>query len=187
MSDTIRTVPYDDRWPSDYELIAERLREVTPAAAELHHIGSTAIPGMAAKEVIDIQLSVSRLTDIDIRTIENVGFHHIADRADHQPPEQSLPCEELAKLFFRSDRPKAHLHVREFGRFNQRYSLLCRDFLRANSEPAASYKQIKIELAERFPADKHSYYAIKDPVFDILMAGANVWAKEVKWTLPPAD
>ncbi|CAA2144132.1 hypothetical protein OICFNHDK_4522 [Methylobacterium bullatum] len=79
------------------------------------------------------------------------------------------------------------MHVRQKGRFNQRFALVCRDFLRARPVAAASYALIKQRLAERFPADAEAYYDIKDPVFDIIVEGANAWAELVGWFEPPGD
>ncbi len=142
---------------------------------------------MSAKNVIDIQLGVSRLSDVQVERFESVGFTHLPDRTDHQPPGRALPPEDLRKLYFRAEDPAVHLHIRERGRFNHRYAILCRDFLRANSEAAAAYERIKLELADRFPSEKEAYYAIKDPVFDLIMTGAELWAKASNWKLPPPD
>ena len=69
------------------------------------------------------------------------------------------------------------MHVREDGRFNQRYPLLCRDYLRATPAAAAAYVEVKRPLAARFPDDRETYADVKDPVFDVLMAGAEAWAR----------
>lgn len=79
------------------------------------------------------------------------------------------------------------MHVRQKGRFNQRFALICRDFLRARPVAAAAYGLIKQRLAERFPADPDAYYDIKDPVFDIIVEGANAWAEVIGWSEPPGD
>lgn len=81
----------------------------------------------------------------------------------------------------------ANLHVRVAGRFNQRYALLCRDYLRAQPMAANACAEIKRQLAQRFPGDVESYFAAKDPVFDVIMAGARVWAESVGWEVPVTD
>jgi GrpB-like predicted nucleotidyltransferase (UPF0157 family) len=78
-------------------------------------------------------------------------------------------------------------HVRERGRFNQRFALICRDFLRVHPVAASAYALIKQRLAMRFPMDPDAYYEIKDPVFDIIVEGANVWARATGWSEPPGD
>jgi hypothetical protein len=85
-----------------------------------------------------------------------------------------------------SARP-ANLHVREAGRFNQRYPLLCRDYLRSHPMAAEAYGAIKRRLASFFPNDPDAYYAIKDPTLDLLMVGAEDWAISAGWSEPPSD
>ena len=98
-----------------------------------------------------------------------------------------LPARELEKRAFGYAGRRVHLHVREAGRFNQRYPLLCRDYLRAHPLAASAYGEIKRQLARRFPNDVEAYYDVKDPVFDVLMAGAEEWVARVGWQPPPTD
>jgi GrpB-like predicted nucleotidyltransferase (UPF0157 family) len=79
------------------------------------------------------------------------------------------------------------VHVREAGRLNQRYALLCRDYLRAAPAAAAAYAAVKRTLAAQFPDDRETYADVKDPVFDVLMAAAEPWALASGWTIGPAD
>ena len=81
----------------------------------------------------------------------------------------------------------ANLHIRARDRFNQRYPLLCRDYLRAHPDAAAAYAEIKRQLARRFADDADAYYDIKDPVFDVIMAGAREWAERTAWQEPASD
>ncbi len=106
---------------------------------------------------------------------------------DHCPPGVVLPDEELFKLYFKTSQRPAHLHVRQSGRFNQRYPLLCRDYLRAHPAAAKAYEAVKYGLARHFPDDADAYYEIKDPVFDIVMAGAKLWAEKMSWREPASD
>jgi GrpB-like predicted nucleotidyltransferase (UPF0157 family) len=183
----IEIVAYRATWPDEYRRLAAIIRPIAPAGSRLHHIGSTAVPGLAAKDVIDIQLSVDEFTDVDIATFVESGFTHRPGLKDHCPPGAALPDEDLFKLFFKTSQRPAHLHVRQIGRFNQRYALLCRDYLRAHPDAAKAYETVKLGLARRFPDDAEAYYEIKDPVFDIIMAGANIWAERVSWCQPDCD
>lgn len=187
MPATIEILPYSTGWPADYDRLAAIIRPLAPPGSRLHHIGSTAVPSLAAKDVIDVQLTVDRLADVDIAAFADAGFVHRPGLGDHAPPGIALPRAELAKLFFKTiDRP-ANLHVRERGRFNQRYALLCRDYLRTQPGAARAYEAVKYGLARHFPHDADAYCEIKDPVFDIIMAGANSWAEQTGWREPPAD
>jgi GrpB-like predicted nucleotidyltransferase (UPF0157 family) len=183
----IEIVPYRSNWPADFQRISAILRALMPEKAVLHHIGSTAVPDLPANDIVDVQMTVDRLEDLNVARLEGAGFKHVPNRTDHSPPGQSLADRELSKLFFKLDNPASHLHVRERGRFNQRYALVCRDYLRINARAAAAYAKVKVELAERFFDDPVSYYAIKDPVFDVIMAGAEEWAASNSWVEPPFD
>jgi len=187
MTQAIQIDRYQPGWPDEFQRLARSIRVIAPAGSSLHHIGSTAVPGLSAKDIIDIQLTVDTLSDIDVESFREIGFEHMPGRRDHCPAGLSLSEEDLAKAFFRSSARPAHLHVRERGRFNQRYALLCRDYLRSHPDAATAYGTIKMRLATLFPYDSGSYYDIKDPVFDILMAAANEWAQHVSWREPPSD
>lgn len=119
-------------WGEDFAALKRVIMRVAPAGAYLHHIGSTAIPGLPAKDIIDLQLTVNDLVDVDADALEQAGFERRPIVTDHCPPGFDLPEGDLRKAFYRSKGRPANLHVRERGRFNQRYSLFCRDFLRAH-------------------------------------------------------
>lgn len=80
-----------------------------------------------------------------------------------------------------------NVHLREDGRFNQRYPLLFRDYLRAHPSAAAAYAEVKLQLARLHPDDFGAYYDTKDPVCDITMAGAYEWAETTDWEPGPPD
>jgi GrpB-like predicted nucleotidyltransferase (UPF0157 family) len=76
-----------------------------------------------------------------------------------------------------------NLHVRRAGSANGRYALLFRDYLCAHPLAAAAYGQAKHALAAHDPNDWDLYYDVKDPICDILMAGAEDWAATTGWSL----
>jgi GrpB-like predicted nucleotidyltransferase (UPF0157 family) len=187
MARTVTIVDYRETWPADFQGIAAGLRSAYgPTALRIDHIGSTAVPGLAAKDVIDVQVTVPSLHDTPASL---PGFVAVPYLADHPPPSFAGEPVDLAKRFFRAlpEARPAHVHVRADGRFNQRYSLLCRDYLRAAPAAAAAYAEVKRTLATRFPDDRDAYAELKDPVFDVLMAGAEAWAGATGWTIGPAD
>jgi GrpB-like predicted nucleotidyltransferase (UPF0157 family) len=184
----IEIISHRAQWRGEYETLAGLLRaKLGDSMVSIHHIGSTAVPGLAAKDVIDLQLTVANLEDYPREAIAAAGFELGRPTKDHCPPGLVLPPRELAKRFYNFRNRAANLHVREAGRFNQRYPLLCRDYLRAHEAAAAAYGEIKRQLAKRFPDDANAYYAIKDPVTDILMIGATGWALATNWREPPSD
>ncbi len=185
----IQIVPYRPDWPAQFYQIANLLKDAMHAwQASIHHIGSTAVPGLAAKDIIDIQISVDGFEPQMETNLLSRGFTRIYNLSDHRPPGRyDLDEDHLFKWFFKLDHPQVNLHVRKRGMFNQRYSLLCRDYLRAHPDAAKAYESIKRSLATRFSEDVAAYYEIKDPVFDVLMAGAEIWASSVNWCPPESD
>lgn len=181
-------VPYKPSWPSEYAGIAARIGAAAgDAIVAIHHIGSTSVPGLAAKDIIDVQVTVASIAAADRLKLEAAGFSPTANNRDHSPPGVTLAPEQLEKRMVKLEARPAHIHIRVAGRFNQRYPLLCRDYLRSHRNAAEAYATIKRELARLFPQDADSYYAIKDPVFDVLMAGAEDWAARTGWSAPPSD
>lgn len=192
MSSSIRIVPYDYRWPDEFRFIGQKLRAgLGNVACRIDHIGSTSVPGLAAKDVIDIQVTVLTLDPALIAPpLERLGYTIVDGIArDHIPPGRPSKAEDWVKLYFRppaSQRP-THLHVRQQGRENQRYALLFRDCLRANPSTAVAYRQVKEALARLHPESADAYYAVKDPVCDIIMDVARAWANENGYRLGPSD
>lgn len=175
-------------WLDDFAKLRPIVLRAAPIGASIHHIGSTAVLGLAAKDIIDIQVAVDDLGQVDAMAFESEGFRRSSAKVDHCPPGMSLSDGDLRKILFRTTKGRpANVHVRERGRFNQRYALLCRDFLRTHPVAAQAYGLIKQRLAEQFPNNEDAYYDIKDPVFDIIVEGANEWAQVIDWQEPPSD
>lgn len=148
--------PYQSEWVSDFTQIAGRIRAlVNDAAIRIDHIGSTAVPGLAAKDVIDIQITVADLDRADNITtpLIAVGFRQgVTFEYDefHGKPEANV---ELLKLYMREPEGerRTHIHIRELGRFNQYYALLFRDYLRASKAVREEYQSLKQRAAQVFP------------------------------------
>ncbi len=184
----IEIVPYQEGWPEHFATFGARLREAAgDNALAIHHIGSTSVPGLAAKDIIDVQLTVADFSLPFRAAFEDLGLTFRTYDRDHGPPGMNLAPEQLEKRYFSSESPHLHVHVRVLGRFNQRYALVCRDYLRAHPMAANAYAEVKRQLARYFPDDVEGYYDIKDPVFDVLMAGGHLWAKTTNWQQPPSD
>ncbi|WP_207420310.1 GrpB family protein [Desertivirga brevis] len=186
----IEIVPHKPQWKVEFEKLGSRLKDtLTGSIKGIHHIGSTAVSELGAKDVIDIQVTLAKFDPKIIKELEMLGFHNLEHiNSDHLPAGAAhLPASELQKWFFQMLEPAVNLHVRISGRYNQRYALLCRDYLRNDDFAAKAYEAVKISLARYFPHDMKAYYDIKDPVFDVLMAGAEHWAASVNWKIPPSD
>ncbi len=181
--------PYKESWPGTFRDVGAAIRAALGGTAlAIHHIGSTSVPGLAAKNVIDVQLSVADLEAPIRAPLEAEGFAYRSSiTRDHAPPGMDVAPGQLEKRYYKGSSPDVHLHVRVPGRFNQRYALLCRDYLRTHPLAARTYEEVKCQLAARFPEDADAYYTIKDPVFDVLMAGAHEWAERTAWQPPVSD
>jgi GrpB-like predicted nucleotidyltransferase (UPF0157 family) len=191
-SPLIEILEYQPRWPEEFRVIGSRLREALgDAALRIDHIGSTSVAGLAAKDVIDVQVTVADLEHPGVRpALEGMGLTWRENvTGDHLPPGISLPAGELEKRYAQARAPQrgAHVHVRVEGRFNQRYALLCRDYLRAHPGTRDAYAEVKRQLARYFPNDVEAYYDIKDPAFDLFMSGAWEWAEFTNWQVGASD
>ncbi len=175
---------YDPRWPEEFSTISERLAGgLGLLALRIDHIGSTSIPGLVAKDIIDVQITVRALSDDLLAAMTAMGFtrSEIAI-ADHVPPGQGNDPEQWRKWFFKppvGHRP-TNVHVRVAGRANQRYPLLFRDFLRAHPDFACAYGRLKERLAGNL-ANARMYPDVKDPAVDLIYFAAEKWASETAW------
>jgi GrpB-like predicted nucleotidyltransferase (UPF0157 family) len=145
------------------------------------------VPGLAAKDVIDVQVTVRDLSPDVEAAFDRSGYVRLEHTQDHRPPNASGPDRDWEKRLFRPSpgegvRP-ANLHVRRAGSANGRYALLFRDYLRAHPLASGAYAQAKIALAQHGPTDWDLYYDVKDPICDIIMAGAEDWAASTGWQI----
>jgi len=186
-------VAYDTSWPEAFISVAQPLRTALgELALRIDHIGSTSVPGLAAKDVIDVQVTVKDFSSAPqlLSALGSLGYTLIPHiTSDHLPPLYQGPETDWEKLMFRppaNQRP-THLHVRALGRPNQRYPLLFRDYLRAHPVASAAYAQIKTSLSQRHPDDVDFYYDIKDPLCDIVIDAAEDWAQAIGWQMGSSD
>ena len=185
----LRIVDYDPAWPDRFATIGAALHErLGERALRIDHIGSTAVPGLAAKDVIDLQVTVAHLKVAEDWPDELLPNLRRRPRVttDHVPLGVISDAHEWTKLYW-SDDVSLHLHVREDGRLNQRYPILFRDYLRADPMAAGAYGLLKRALAEVAADDLDIYYAVKDPACDLIVAGAEQWAVRTAWTPGQSD
>ena len=176
----IRIVDYDPGWPGRFAELAGRLRSALGGAAlRIDHIGSTSVPGLAAKPVIDIQVSVAQLEPVGPfrGPLESLGYVYRAGN-----PERT-------KRYFREPpaQPRTHIHVRRAGSFSEQFPLLFRDYLRNSADTAAEYAALKRRLAARFPHDGQAYTDAKAPFCWEIIRRADDWAQRTGWEPGPSD
>ena len=171
-----RIVDYDPSWPAQAEQLGARLRAALgPLALRIDHIGSTAVPGLAAKDALDLQVTVADLDDATVAGVAGAlsaaGFVYRSEvTRDHRPPGETGPDSDWEKRFFQAppgERP-AHIHVRAQGRPNQAYPLRFRDFLRGAPDVAEAYARLKRALSRYHTYDGEAYNEIKDPAVDLI-------------------
>jgi GrpB-like predicted nucleotidyltransferase (UPF0157 family) len=170
-------------WPNEFGTISTAIREaVGPLALRIDHIGSTAVPGLPAKDVIDVQLTVTALDRARLAPpLERAGFVDQDIGSDHRPPGAGGPDDDWRKLYFQAGSGRSvNLHVRVAGRPNQRYPLLFRDYLRAHPQAAAAYASLKRALAA-LDIDRGLYSDVKDPACDLIYLAAEEWAAQTGW------
>jgi GrpB-like predicted nucleotidyltransferase (UPF0157 family) len=181
----IEILAYDPHWPVEFEQIAAQIRAgLGDLAVQIDHIGSTAVPGLAAKNIIDIQVSVNGFDPRLVEAFASLGYKHRADiNEDHQPAGFSGPAAEWEKRYFQAPagQRRVNIHVRVAGHANQRYALLFRDYLRSHPAAAADYGALKLALAAYHPDDLEAYTLIKDPVCDVIIGAAEDWALTTGW------
>ncbi len=192
MPKIIEIVPYDERWPEEFRQLGAILRAALgDVAVRIDHIGSTSVPGLAAKDIIDVQVTVRELDGPAIASLlAPLGYTLREDvTADHVPPGDKGDSAEWRKLYFKSPETqrRMHLHVRQTGRANQRYPLLFRDYLRSSPVALGAYQQIKVALARLHSDDVDAYYDIKDPACDLIIDAAERWARETDYAMEPSD
>ena len=179
---------YDRAWPERAESLAAEMREVLgPAALRVDHIGSTAVPGMDAKDILDLQVSVIDLnlaeTEFD-EPLQQLGFQRRAYNSDHLPAGSNDDPARWAKRFWlRRDHEDGdvNLHVRVHGSPNKRLALLFRDWMRAHPQAIPAYAAIKRSLARTAP-DVGVYTELKDPIVDLVIAVAEDWVVAAQWS-----
>ena len=182
--------PYKAGWKADFAAIREHLLGILDSEApEIAHIGSTAVAGMGAKDVIDIQVGIADLRGETGSRLQSAGYEYLAGfHCDHVPAGESGSTDGWNKLFFRQrpgQRP-CHIHVRRLGNPNHRYALLFRDSLRAHGGARLSLERIKQALALLHGNDTDAYYAVKDPACDLIWHAANEWALTSGWRVDVA-
>jgi len=158
-------------WPAKFEDVRARLTAALGSPARIEHVGSTSIPGITAKPIIDVLVSVSDLRDEAwfVPAIESVGV--------------SLRMREpdLGHVYFRDIPRTTHIHVCQIGSKWERDHLLFRDYLRAHPDAARAYEKVKRAAVTRYGDDRIAYTESKGPMIERLMVEAEEWANRTGW------
>ncbi|MEO8152559.1 MAG: GrpB family protein [Rhizobacter sp.] len=161
----IEVVSYRTDWPVQFE--AERKLLETALSpwlvGEIEHIGSTAVPGLAAKPLIDIMAPVESLEGSlpAIEAARSLGYHFYP----YMPETMHWFCKPSPA------HRTHHLHLVPYGSPRWRQALAFRDALRASKELAAEYATLKFQLAERYRNDREAYTQTKSVFVDRVLSG----------------
>jgi GrpB-like predicted nucleotidyltransferase (UPF0157 family) len=151
----VRIAEYDPRWPAGFERERAALEDVLSAdvTGGIHHVGSTAVPGLAAKPIIDIMVGVSDLEAARsyIEPLKALDYLYAPYRTD----EMAWFCKPHPA------RRTHHLHLVPTGSRRYRAALAFRDHLRAHPDVAQEYLALKRKLAAEFEHDREAYTRAK--------------------------
>jgi GrpB-like predicted nucleotidyltransferase (UPF0157 family) len=171
--DPHEVISYDPGWAGLFTAWRDRLTAVLgKQPVRIEHVGSTAVPGLAAKPIIDTQVSVPDLDDEEsyLTALESAGLVLRLRESGHRflwPPQSTTR--------------DAHIHVCGIGGSWERDHLLFRDYLRSHPEVRARYAMLKQDLISRWRHDRSAYGAAKTAFVLDTLESANLWAQFTGW------
>lgn len=170
-----------EEWAARGLTLAARVRhDLGPLAVRVEHIGSTSIPGMPAKPVIDLQASVTDLDAAFDEPLRALGLVRRPYTQDHVPAGLTDDPGRWVKRMWAG--PDVNLHLRQAGSPNERLALLFRDWFRAHPAAVPAYGAFKSVLGGALD-DLRVYSDVKDPVVDLVIVAAEEWAATTGWSV----
>ncbi|MCT9079782.1 GrpB family protein [Streptomyces fulvoviolaceus] len=183
---TATVVDHRPEWRQEFEVIAAQVaRALGGVALAVDHVGSTSVPGLAAKDCVDVQVRVARIDEVRVtRLFGAIGFRL---RPEPWNRSETSSGQECRKLVFAPPvgARRCNVHVREDGGAGARLALLFRDYLRADPVARAAWGDFKRRLAGSVP-DLLANGQIKAPATVVLMRAAERWAGATGWSPPAA-
>lgn len=166
--DYVEIVPYNPSWPSDANIEIEKLKNVIPenCIVDIQHVGSTAIPGLSAKPIIDIQIAVKSLSEmkiIAIPALQKLGYEYWYDNPDF---ERMFFVKGLPPF---GDKRTHHVHIVEPTSKHWIEKIAFRDYLISHSGAAKEYEQLKMELAQKHTFDREEYTSAKGAFVNMIL------------------
>jgi GrpB-like predicted nucleotidyltransferase (UPF0157 family) len=163
-SQIVRVCPYTPEWIQSFREEQARLQAcIGDFVLDIQHVGSTAIPNMAAKPILDIGIAVADFEEAArcVQPLQQLGYLY---RGPNGIPRRHY--------FVKGDPITHHLHMVEIQSENWASMLRFRDHLRAHPETAQAYAALKQRLAEQFPSDRSAYQAGKAAFIEQVMRAA---------------
>jgi GrpB-like predicted nucleotidyltransferase (UPF0157 family) len=168
----VRIVDYDPAWPERFEQERARISAALgPVARRIEHVGSTSVPGLAAKAIVDVLVSVDDPDDDGafVLAMCSAGY--------------SLRVIEPEHRMFRPPSRDLHVHVWQAGSHHERRHLLFRDWLRVDAGDRKRYESVKRALAEQEWETVQHYSDAKNDVIADIMSRAEHWATATGWAV----
>jgi GrpB-like predicted nucleotidyltransferase (UPF0157 family) len=154
----VRLEAHQEEWAGLFEEEKARIEAaVGPYILDIQHVGSTSIPGIPAKPILDIGVAVRNFEEaaVCIEPLIQLGYTYRG--------ENGIP----RRHHFHKGIPRTHhLHMNEIDSADWQNQILFRDYLRQHPETAAEYARLKTELAQRYPADRDAYLSGKAPFIE---------------------
>lgn len=161
MAKRVVVVPYNEQWKTDFEAIKQYvLPAINDVVIGIEHVGSTAVEGLSAKPIIDIDIVIKDYSVFDtvVERLATLGYIH----------EGNLGIKDRDAFDYKGDidLPKHHLYVcPEFSAELHRH-ITFRDYLKNNSDAVLKYSKVKEEVARLFPDSIDDYIAYKSPCIE---------------------
>jgi len=155
---TIIVAPYDPNWANEFERIkSELLPMLADVTLSIEHVGSTSVPGLYAKPIIDIDIVIEKENFTEVVTqLAKIGYAHIGDLG--------ITGREVFKYENKPHLMEHHLYICDKDADELKRHLSLRNFLHSNEAYRNKYSDIKIEMAKKFPHDIDSYILGKEPI-----------------------
>ncbi|MHC5010828.1 MAG: GrpB family protein [Planctomycetota bacterium] len=165
-SPPVEIVDHDPAWPDLFAQEAPAVATAFGSDAVVEHMGSTAVPGLAAKPIVDLMVGLEEVV-VDDRLVARMavlGYHHRGERG--------IP----GRQYFEKGDPRSHhVHAVPFGGAFWTDHLLFRDYLRAHPDEVEAYERTKRDLAKRFRDDRQAYSDGKTPFIEAALERARAW------------
>jgi GrpB-like predicted nucleotidyltransferase (UPF0157 family) len=172
-NDSIQLVTYDEQWPMLAEEEIQNLHAVLPKQhiIDIQHVGSTAIPGMLAKPIIDIQIVVDSLPAIKQAAIDILKNHGYVYWEEDPDPEKMFFAKGMPPF---GDKRTHHIHIIEPKSLRNRSRILFRNYLIQHPAAVHEYEQLKIKLAKEHTYNREQYTNAKNKfIEDVLIKAQN--------------
>lgn len=157
----VKLLPHNPQWAQLFQQEKQRLQTaIAPHVLDIQHVGSTSIPGIPAKPIIDIAIAVTNFEQaaVCIQPVEQLGYTY---KGEHGIPRRH---------YFSKGEPRTHhIHMNQIDSHAWQHHIRFRDYLRQHPQIAQEYAALKIQLAHQFPTDRNGYLNGKAPFIERIL------------------